>query len=85
MFIDDYGNEFQTEKEIEDFARKDFYKQDERDLFEALEHYVCTTELLRWIFENDKEKFIKDYKDILKNAENDYVQDYFVIHDLEEV
>lgn len=85
MFIDDYGNEFQTEKEIEDFARKDFYKQDERDLFEVLEHYVCTTELLKWIFENDKEKFMKDYKDILKNAENDYVQDYFVIHDIEEV
>lgn len=85
MFVDDYGHEFETEKEIEDFARKEFYNQEEYWLAEAIEDYVSTIGILKWIFKNDKEKFMKDYKNVFKNAEDDYVNDYFIIHDIEEM
>ena len=85
MFVDEYGYEDKTEKEIEDFARKDFYNKDNSDLAETFAWYISTTDLLKWIFENDKENFIKDYKDLFKLAEDDYVSDYFIIHDIEEM
>lgn len=84
MFIDDRGNEFETEKEMEDFARKDFYNQEEYWLAEGIEDYVSTIEILKWILKNDKEKFMKDYEKIFKNAEDDYATDYFFIHNVEE-
>lgn len=85
MFIDDCGNEFKTVEEIEDFARKEFYNQDEYELAEFVELDVTIIEILVWIFKNDKEKFIKDYKRIFKNAEDDFITDYFINHDIEEV
>lgn len=85
MFIDDYGNEFETVEEIKDFAKKEFYNLEEYDLAEIIEEDVTTMEILLWIFKNDKEKFMKDYKNIFKNAEDDFITDYFIIHDIEEV
>lgn len=85
MFIDDCGNEFETVEEIENFARKEFYNLEENELAEIVEMDVTTIEILVWIFKNDKEKFIKDYKNILKQAEDSFVDDYFIGHDIEEV
>ena len=84
MFIDEYGNEFETVKEIEDFARKDFYK-DKSELAENIELYFTATELVKWVLENDKEKFIKDFENVFKDAEDDYINNYFIVHDIEEI
>ena len=84
MFIDDYGNEFKTEKEVEDFARKKFY-ENEDDLIDYIETDVTITELLHWILKNDKEKFMNEYKDIFKKNESLYAQDYFFNYGANEI
>ena len=86
MFYDDCGNEFETIEDIKDFARNEFHNLDDDELADLIEYddYVTIVELLLWIFKNDKEKFIKDYKNILKLAEDDYANNYFMAHDIEE-
>lgn len=86
MFIDDYGNEFETEKDIEDFAKKEFDNLNADDLADIMEDYFTVRQLLKWIFKNDRdENFIKDNVFSFKLAKHGFVKDYFLIHDIEEV
>lgn len=77
MFIDKYGNEFKTEKEVKDFAIQNLYENDE-DFVDALEYFVAGAELLNWIIENPTvlEKFKKDYEQVIKIVEKDYAEIY---------
>ena len=84
MFIDDYGNEFKTEEEVEDFARKKFY-ENEDDLIDYIETDFTIAELLNWIFKNDKEKFMNEYKNIFKSNESLYAHDYFFNYGAKEI
>ena len=84
MFVDNYGNEFKTEKEIEEFARKKLY-EDEEDFNAYVECEFSVGELTKWILENDKEKFINDHKDIFETIEKLYAEDYFINYDIEEI
>ena len=89
MFVDDYGHEFKTEKEIEDFARKEFYKEEDA-LIIALEDYLfddylLIEDVLKWILKNNREKFLKDFENVFKGIETNYIRDYFIIHDIEEM
>lgn len=84
MFVDNYGNEFKTEKEVEEFARKKFY-EDEEDFNDYIECDFSITELVNWILKNNKEKFINDHKDTLAKIEEKYVEDYFINYDVEEM
>lgn len=85
MFYDDCGNKFNTVEDIENFARNEFYNLNGDELAELVEYDVTTLELLTWIFKNAREKFMKDYKNILKQSANDYVKNYFYDHDIEEM
>lgn len=84
MFIDNYGNEFKTEKEVEEFVRKKFY-EDEEEFHDYVECEFSVAELMDWILKNDKEKFINDHKDIIAKTERLYVEDYFINYDVEEI
>ena len=77
MFIDKYGNEFKTEKEVKDFAIQNLY-EDDGDFVDALEYFVTGTELLNWIIENPTvlKKFKKDYEQVIKIVEKDYAEIY---------
>jgi hypothetical protein len=77
MFIDKYGNEFKTEKEVKDFAIQNLY-EDDGDFVDALEYFVSCAELLDWIIENPTvlEKFKKDYEQVIKIVEKDYAEIY---------
>lgn len=85
MFIDDYGNEFETVEEIENFARKEFDNMNADDLTNIMEYWFSNEELLKWILKNDKEKFIKEHISMFKFAKHGYVRDYFIVHDIEEI
>ena len=84
MFVDSYGNEFKTEKEVEEFARKKLY-EDEEDFVNYIECEFSATKLINWILKNDKEKFINDYKDNFATIEKLYAEDYFFNYDVEEI
>ena len=77
MFIDDYGNEFETTKEVKEFAKRNFY-EDEDDLTNALVGYFTLETIIDWVVTNPmvlkqfKEYFTQD----LKVLEKDYVEDY---------
>jgi hypothetical protein len=77
MFIDKYGNEFKTEKEVKDFAIQSLY-EDDWAFVDTLEHFVGCAELLDWITENPTvfEKFKKDYEQVIKIVEKDYAEIY---------
>ena len=84
MFVDDYGHEFKTEKEVEEFARKRLY-EDEEEFNDYVESEFSVAELMNWIVKNDKEKFIDDHKDIFAKIEKLYAEDYFINYDVEEI
>lgn len=77
MFIDKYGNEFKTEKEVKDFVIQNLY-EDDGDFVDVFEYFVTCVELLNWIIENSTvlEKFKKDYEQITKIVEKDYAETY---------
>lgn len=77
MFIDKYGNEFKTEKEVKDFAIQNLY-EDDGDFVDAFEYFVTCAEVLNWITENPTvlEKFKKDYEQVTKIVEKDYAETY---------
>jgi hypothetical protein len=76
-YLDDYGNEFNTVEEIKAYAIQNLYEDDEV-FVNTLDYFVTGTELLNWIIENPTilEKFKEDYAQIIKIAENGYVEDY---------
>ena len=77
MFVDSYGNEFKTEKEVEEFARKKLY-EDEEDFVNYIECEFSATKLINWIL-------INDYKDNFATIEKLYAEDYFFNYDVEEI
>lgn len=81
MFIDKYGNEFKTEKEVKDFAIQNLY-EDDGDFVITLDYYVTGAELLNWIIENPTvlEKFKEDYAEVIRMAENGYAEEYLSLY-----
>lgn len=81
MYIDDYGNEFETMKEVRDYAIQNLYKDDE-DFVNTLKYLVTCTELLNWIIKNPTvfEEFKKDYVAVIKTAENSYTKEYLDLY-----
>jgi hypothetical protein len=77
MFIDYYGNEFETTKEMKKFAKENFY-EDEDVLTNALVGYFTLEMIIDWIvtepmiLKQFKEYFTQD----LKVLEKDYVENY---------
>lgn len=77
MFIDDYGNEFSTVKEVKDYARENFY--DDADILSnALESYFTLETIVDWIV--TQPAILKQFKEYfpqeLKVLEKDYIEDY---------
>ena len=81
MYIDDYGNEFKTIKEVKDYAIQNLYK-DNAEFINALEDFVTSIELLHWITKNPTafEKFKEDYVTVIRMAENDYAKEYLSLY-----
>ena len=81
MFIDDYGNEFETMKEVRDYAIQNLYKDNE-EFVNTLKYLVTCTELLNWIIKNPTvlEEFKKDYVTVIKTAENSYTKEYLDLY-----
>ena len=77
-YVDDYGNEFESKKEVKAYAIQNLY-EDDGDFVNTLNYFVTGTELLNWIVENPTilEKFKEDYAQVIRIAENDYAEDYF--------
>ena len=77
MFIDDYGNEFETAKEVKEYAKENFY-EDEYDFTNALVSYFTLDTLIDWVVTNPT--ILKEFKECfaqdLKVLEKGYVEDY---------
>lgn len=84
MFVDDCGREFKNEDEIKAYAEKEFF-EDEEYCIDSMADVFTIEELLKWILKNNKEKFIKDHQTSIEWAKEAYVNDFFVIHDIEEI
>lgn len=76
-YVDEYGNEFESEEEIKAYAVQNLY-EDDGDFVDTLEYFVTCTELLNWIIENPTvlEKFKEDYETVIRIAERGYAEDY---------
>ena len=61
MFIDDYGNEFETAKEVKEYAKENFY-EDEYDFTNALVSYFTLDTLIDWVVTNPT--ILKEFKEI---------------------
>lgn len=77
-YIDDYGNEFNTLKEVKAYAIQNLYENNENFVL-ALDDFITGAELLNWIIKNPTifEKFKEDYADIIRVGENSYAKEYF--------
>ena len=84
MFVDDCGREFKNEDEIKAYAEKEFL-EDEECFVDGVASEFTVEELLKWILKNDKEKFIEEHQTSIRWAKVDYVHDFFIIHDIEEM
>ena len=81
MFINDYGDEFNTVEEVKAYATQNLY-EDDADFVNTFENYVTCTELLNWIIENPMvlKKFKEDYEEVIKTAEKGYVKEYLCLY-----
>ena len=84
MFYDDCGRKFKNEDEIKACAEKEFF-EDEEIFLDYIGNEFTIEELLKWILKNNKEKFIKDHKTSLEWAKKTYIEDFFLVHDIEEM
>lgn len=77
MFIDCYGNEFKTLKDVKKYAKRNFY-EDEESLANALVGYFTLDTIVDWIVTEPTvlEQFKKYFPQELKVLEEDYVEDY---------
>lgn len=80
-YIDDYGNEFESEEEVKAYAIQNLY-EDDGDFVDTLDYFVTGAELLNWIIENPTvlKKFKEDYAEIIKVAEKRYAKEYFHLY-----
>lgn len=79
MFIDDYGNEFKTREEAEQFYVDDF-KDTVLNDYELLADYILIDEidLLQWILQDRSElfpKFCEKFSLELEDAERKYIDE----------
>ncbi len=84
MFVDNYGDEFETKEEVKAYAIQNLYEND-GDFVNALEYFVTCAELLDWINTNPTvlKEFKKDYDTVLRIAEKDYAETY--LHNCKEI
>lgn len=77
MFIDAYGNEFKTLKEVKKYAKENFY-EDEESLANALAGYFTLETIVDWIV--TEPTILKQFKEYfpqdLEVLEKDYVEEY---------
>ncbi len=77
MFIDDYGNEFDTVNDIKEYAKDNFY-EDADILTNALVDYFTLETIVDWIV--TEPAILKQFKEYfpqeLEVLEKDYVKDY---------
>lgn len=77
MFIDDYGNEFDTVNDIKEYAKDNFY-EDEEILTNALVDYFTLETIVDWIV--TEPTILKQFKEYfpqeLEVLEKDYVENY---------
>lgn len=80
-YIDDYGNEFNTLKEVKAYAIQNLYENNENFIL-TLDDFVTSVELLSWIIENPTifEKFKEDFAGVIRVSENSYAKEYFDLY-----
>ncbi len=80
MFIDDYGNEFDTVNDIKEYAKDNFY-EDGDILANALVDYFTLETIVDWIV--TEPAILKQFKEYfpqdLEVLEKDYVEDYVAL------
>ena len=86
MFVDDYGREFKTREEAEQYYADEFKNTVLND-YEELSDYIefNVFDILEWIFKDSEllPKFYKEFSSELKDLERDYIND--ALYSLEEV
>lgn len=87
MYIDDYGNEFETREKAEQYYHDNFINEVLKDPIEISEYFSFEIEeVLKWIFQDHSEllpDFYKKFSSILECAEKNYVDNR--LWDLEEI
>lgn len=81
MFIDSWGNEYETKEEaiaeIHDICK-------ESDYWEMVSEYLCIDwDIMRWIIENHLDSFQKHFADRISEAEDNWCEMY--IEEIEEI
>lgn len=86
MFIDDYGNEFETREKAIQYYQDEFKNEVLKDSEEISDYFAFETdEIIKWIFQDHSEllpDFYKKFSSVLEHAEETYVDNR--LWDLEE-
>ena len=80
MYIDDYGREYETLEEVEEFFEKEFDEEmtDVEEFSEAIWYFTDLTEVLKVLYEKDKtilDTLKKHYAEEIKDYKKTYVRD----------
>ena len=80
MFIDDYGNEFETIEEAKKFYAEKFYKEIEENPYDILLECVEDADsIIEWIVKKHPEllkEFKEEFADNIKNGQKNYIEYY---------
>lgn len=80
MYIDDYGNEFETIEEAKKFYTKKFYEELEEDPYDILLECVEDADsIIEWIIKKHPEllkEFREEFADNIKDGQRNYIEYY---------